>query len=275
MHSFRSLALIGLIVVILAASTRTRAAEIDQINIYSFIAREDGVIVDHRFAVQVDGTGITSLSFQDQTTSVTYALTEDSGSGLWTYTDGGYATLGDLYAVHGNPTNYLFDINGGADAVLLGFAHSEPTDYVHITFPPDNGTGVTLDPTFTWETYAGDADALGFRLLNDTAGVEVESYIPTGTTDTSWTPSTLSDNTIYTFEAVALNYVGGSGLDLATLHGDAFQYFGLVIDSNVVTFTTSDPGGGEEEVPEPATLALFASASAAGAWIRRRRRRKS
>ena len=259
-------ATVVLSIVLASFCGRALAEDIEGILVTTGTTRTAGVVANNFFEVTVFAQGLAGASFHDLTTDAWYDLAWDASRGGWFYNDGHYATVGDVYAVHPNPTNLEFHFTGAAnetDSVVLGYDGPHPTGFCDVTLPPPDSI-TPDDPLIEW-TFEGDAEYMGMAVVREPSRETVTNFFPSDTSPRQWQPGMLDPASPYAVEIGVWNIVGGAPYVTQTAGGDSFTFVGMMNDSNRVTFTTN---------PEPATLALMATGLAAGGWWSRRRRRR-
>jgi hypothetical protein len=220
------------------------------------VARNGGAPGDYTQEISVHGSGIDGISVTPPTGGVAVTMTADPyDANRWSnHNSASYATLAAVLADY--PVgDYAFTIhyaNGTSDSKTLLFDASDPTGFPQITSPTPNAVNVPYaspGPTFTW-TQVPDGSGWGFGCdLNQVNGSQVASAHPLPITSVSWAPGvSLQPQTQYEF-ALSLAQLGTANMTETTNGGNDFQYFGVVLHTSAVDFTTV--------VPEPATLWLL------------------
>jgi hypothetical protein len=274
---YRSLAKTALaVLVLMICAVPVTAENIEDIRILTATEREDGVISDNFFEIEVSGSDITSVGVRDLTSNAWYDLSYNPSRGAWLYRDDGYATVTDLYAVHSNPTNYMFYFNGDEstyeDVVLLGYARAHPTDFLDITFPANQEDSVSVDAIMMWD-FDGWAEIIGAKIVSIADNQVVDEIYSTDLSLDQWDPDLL-EPVAYQLQTGAWSVVAGDPYVSGTLFGDQFNYTALVVDSNTIYFTTGPTSAPPPEVPEPATMTLLGSGAAFMGYLARRKRKR-
>ena len=255
---------------------RACALDIDEIRIMQGTDRQNGVVQDYFFELEVEGTGIANAVFVCVDTGKWGALRSDSPN-EWDNNQQ-FGSMGALVAAHPSTgtTQYRLYFNRQVpkpspdnaahweDFVYLGFATNAPTGYATITYPLHTATGVPLNPNYTWNSVATFGTGLGRWVVDTAAGTDVhEVEYDNDMTLMSWQPGGLAPGTMHEIEVSVGKYVGGKPMNLETYKKDAFTYSGIFEEVNWNGFTT---------IPEPMTAALVGTAMLALIGWRRRRR---
>jgi len=244
------------------------ALNVDTIVIGCSTNRHDGAIGGYACNLYIQGTGITSAKVTNTTTGVDWSLSLRP-NGTW----GVMLMYGDLptfQAQHPNPSAYHVYINEIApnvyeDEVLLGYAVTPPTDYVHIAAPFQGEMDVPIDPVYSWDNIEDLGWAYGVTVRDVLTQSVYENVPDFDLTETSWQPGALDYGAYHEFLADIYTITGGAPLMLTTLDGDGFGYYGLNYESNQVNFTT-------EAIPEPVSVMLIGTATLTALGVRRRRK---
>jgi len=163
---------------------------------------------------------------------------EDWGDG-WGI-DEGYASLAALNAAWPSG-DYDFTFNNGFDTVTVSHTQVPPGTFPNITSPGHQSTGVGPSPTCEWDSVAGAGDAIALFLVEDPDGIDEDVWEewPVDINTTSRQIGPLDPATEYEFEAGVVNIEGGNIQSLQTDQGDDFQYVGVAVNNNAVTFETA------------------------------------
>jgi hypothetical protein len=179
-------------------------------------------------------------------TSPFVTMYEEATPGWWVCSlDDNYASLPALREVYteGIYTLDLLNSEGGLIKSLdidCDNLPGEPTEPVDFIYPSENGqTGISVNPTFTWDVSPSAADA-SMRVLENDEVVYLEA--PVSISSTSWTPGSLQYGYEYELDVSVMNikdWAGGPTFPTMTDDtGDTFFYSYMIEYLNEIVFTT-------------------------------------
>lgn len=183
---------------------------------------------------------------------------EDAPAGWWgTSFDDDYTSLDALRVVY-KEGPYRFDFLN-IDSVMIRSIYidytglpGEPAEPVDFVYPSTNGqTGISINPTFTWNISSEAGDAL-MRVVENDAPIYFEAPVPIGST--SWSPGPLLANHQYELDVLVINikdWTGGPGFPITTdSTGDTFSYAHTIEYLNEIVFITQSSGDPVDEIEE-------------------------
>ncbi len=259
-------AMIG--VLVNAAPTSAAPLDVHNVAVRYANVRVDESIAGYLAEFVVEGTGLTGVTAKNWTTNQEFTLVNTAPE-IWVF-DNTFGSLSLFNAMHGNPVAYLFTFNPGQptqDAIILSFNVAPPDNYVNILTPAHLGSGVNLDPLYSWDPVTPGGYQLGMRVRRQDNGTVVHQLIPEyDLTRTTWQPGALEPGMDYNFAISDFDIMNGKPIDAMTGLGDAIVYYGFYEDANEHRFTTVVP------IPEPMSLMLVGSGVAGAIGVIRRRR---
>jgi|GEM_PF-2342776 len=222
---------------IIGFSVPAAVMDVTSININQIKRHVDGTevtpdpcIVD----ISVAGDGITDVSVQVPNSDV-HVLVYDALADRWSHGES-FASIAAMLAAYGTG-EYLFTLNGGDDTVTLDFDAAEPGGFAVITYPDHLQNDVEQEPTFTWNSVAGDGSFLNMWVTMD--GAQVYGNWGADINLVSWQPGALLTDQDYEFGLAVFN---GTAQATATDGGDPFNYSGTLEYINRIEFHV--PGSG-------------------------------
>ena len=238
----------------LNAVTITTAADIEFVELFKVLVRDDGVpdpVDPYEFEACVGGVGVTgAILIVPTTPSPRFEMLSDLGYGEFCI----FPSFGSLPALDTEFPNglYTFIITtvDGIDSKSVDFDASEPEGYLDITAPADGATGVDSDTDLSigWtltekvgSCIAGGTcgEGIGLFVVDETQFGEdvVEELLAIGATGYLVDAAVLQAGIQYTIEAETYN--GLIDPAATTDGGDVIELLATFEDINVIGFTTA------------------------------------